>query len=59
MLAEAENRRPQNNLLLNSCDLSLRYLNNLRLLAHIDEEVRLQNQAHNRFLLSDTNALLL
>lgn len=58
LLAEAENRRPQNNLLLNSCDLSLRYLNNLRLLAHIDEEVRLQNQAHNRFLLSDTNALL-
>lgn len=45
-------------MLLNSCDLSLRYLNNLRLLAHIDEEVRLQNQAHNRFLLSDTNALL-
>lgn len=58
LLEEAENRRPQNSLLLNSCDLSLRYLNNLRLLAHIDEEVRLQNQAHNRFLLSDTNALL-
>ena len=58
LLEEAEKRRPQNNLLLNSCDLSLRYLNNLRLLAHIDEEVRVQNQAHNRFLLSDTNALL-
>ena len=45
-------------MLVNSCDLSLRYLNNLRLLAHIDEEVRIQNQSHNRFLLSDTNALL-
>ena len=28
------------------------------MLAHIDEELRLQNQLHNRFLLSDTNALL-
>ena len=58
LLRTAEDFRPKNNILVNSCDLSLRYLNNLRLLANIDEEVRLQNQMHNRFLLSDTNALL-
>lgn len=58
LLNTSEEFRPKNNILVNSCDLSLRYLNNLRLLANIDEEVRLQNQQHNRFLLSDTNALL-
>lgn len=58
LLNTAEEFRTKNNLIANSCDLSLRYLNNLRLLAHIDEELRLQNQLHNRFLLSDTNALL-
>ena len=58
LLNDAERLRPTNNLLVNSCNLSLRYLNNLRLLTNIDEEVRLQNQLHNRFLLSDTNALL-
>lgn len=58
LLGTSEQFRPKNNRIVNSCDLSLRYLNNLRLLANIDEEVRMQNQAHNRFLLSDTNALL-
>lgn len=58
LLETAENFRPKNNILVNSCDLSLKYLNNLRLLASIDDEVRVQNQMHNRFLLSDTNALL-
>lgn len=58
LLGEAEKFRVRNNLIVNSCDLSLRHLNNLRLLAHIDDEVRLQNQEHNRFLLSDTNNLL-
>ena len=57
LLNAAEKFRPVNNLLVNSCDLSLRYLNNLRLLTHIDDEVRLQNQLHTRFVLSDTNAL--
>ena len=33
-------------------------MNKLQLLAHIDEEVRKLNREHNRFLLSDTNALL-
>ena len=58
LLEEAERLRPKSNRTVNSCDLSLRYLNNLRLLADIDNEVRTQNQEHNRFLLSDTNALL-
>lgn len=58
MLGDAEELRAKNNMIVNSCDLSLRYLDTLRLLAHIDSEVRLQNQLHNRFLLSDTNALL-
>ena len=58
VLEAAEQYRPVNQRIVNSCDLTLRYLNHLRLLAHIDREVRLQNQLHNRFLLSDTNALL-
>ena len=58
LLEEAEHYRIPNNFRVNSCDLSLRYLNNLRLLNSIDQEVRLQNQEHNRFLLADTNALL-
>ena len=58
LLKEAEKLRPSNNFLVNSSTLLLRYLNNLRLLTHIDSEVRLQNMLHNRFLLTDTNALL-
>ena len=58
LLEESEKLRPTNNLLVNSCTLSLRHLNNLRLLTHIDKEVRVQNMLHNRFLLTDTNALL-
>ncbi len=58
LLEEAEDIRRKNSTIVNSCELSLKYLNNLRLLADIDREVRLQNEEHNRFLLSDTNALL-
>ena len=58
LLEEAEKMRPVNNILVNSCKLSLRHLNNLRLLTNIDNEVREQNKMHNRFLLADTNALL-
>lgn len=36
----------------------MQHLNKLRLLNHIDEEVRTLNREHNRFLLSDTSALL-
>ena len=58
VLNDAENTRMASNKVLNSCDMSLRYLNNLQLLMRIDSEVREQNLNHNRFLLSDTNAML-
>ena len=58
LLQDAETFRPRNNKIINSCRLSLQHLNKLQLLAHIDEEVRELNREHNRFLLSDTNALL-
>lgn len=58
LLQDAETFRPKNNKIVNSCRLSLQHLNKLQLLAHIDEEVRQLNREHNRFLLSDTNALL-
>ncbi len=58
LLKSAERMRVRNNRTLNSCRLSLQHLNQLRLLNHIDEEVRTLNHEHNRFLLSDTNALL-
>lgn len=58
LLETAEKFRGTNNRIINSCQLSLRYVNNVRLLNNIDEEVRLLNQEKNRFLLADTNALL-
>lgn len=58
LLQEAEHIRPTRHRIINSCHLSLQHINKLRLLNHIDEEVRTLNQEQNRFLLSDTNALL-
>lgn len=58
LLQEAEDLRPRKNRTINSCRLSSRHLNKLQLLNQIDEEVRTLNREHNRFLLSDTNALL-
>ena len=58
LLRDAERLRPERNHTVNSCRLSLQHLNKLQLLNHIDEEVRTLNREHNRFLLSDTNALL-
>lgn len=58
LLETSEEYRNKNNMLVNSCQLSLRYVNNIRLLANIDKEVRQLNHENNRFLLSDTNALL-
>ena len=58
VLQDCERFRTKNNLIVNSCQLSLRHINNLRLLANIDEEVRELNKENNRFLLSDTNTLL-
>lgn len=58
LLQEAEEFRSKNNKIINSCQLSLRHVNNIRLLTSIDEEVRQLNYENNRFLLADTNALL-
>ena len=58
VLQSAETFRVKNNMIINSCRLSVQHLNKLRLLTHIDQEVRTLNHEHNRFLLSDTNALL-
>ena len=58
LLIEAEKFRKKNAMIINSCNLSLKYANNVRLLSYIDKEVREDNLKNNRFLLSDTNALL-
>ncbi len=58
LLDTAEQFRTKNNRIVNSCRLSMQHLNKLQLLASIDDEVRRLNRENNRFLLSDTNALL-
>lgn len=58
ILRTAEEMRPSRNQTVNSAKLSMQHLEKLQLLNHIDEEVRWLNHEHNRFLLSDTNALL-
>lgn len=58
LLKTAEEFRTTNNRIINSCQLSLRYANNIQLLNNINQEVRLLNQEKNRFLLAETNALL-
>lgn len=58
LLNDAEKYRITNNKIVNSCRLSMQHLNKVQLLANIDEEVRRLNRENNRFLLSDTNALL-
>ncbi len=58
LLRDSETYRSKNSRIVNSCLASTRHLEKLQLLAHIDEEVRTLNKEENRFLLSDTNALL-
>lgn len=58
LLDKAEEFRIKNSRLVNSSQLSLLHINELQLLVHIDEEMRKLNRQENRFLLSDTNALL-
>ncbi len=58
LLKDAERMRPERCRLVNTCRLTRLHLNKLQLLNHIDEEMRTLNQEKNRFLLSDTNALL-
>lgn len=58
LLRFSEEKRPKLSFLYKSADVTPRYLSQLRLLRSIDLKVREMNQETNRFLLSDTQALL-
>ncbi len=58
LLAETEQLRQKANIIVNTCNLSTMHINNLQLLSAIDEELHEENKQKNRFILSDTNALL-
>ena len=58
ILRYAMDERPRQWKLYNSADLTLRHLNQLRLLSSIERKVRELNETSNRFLLSDTQQLL-
>ena len=58
ILRYAIEERPRQWRLYQSADLTLRHLNQLRLLGSIEQKVRQLNEEANRFLLSDTQQLL-
>ena len=58
LLRRAVDERPRQWRLFKSADLTLRHLNQLRLLGGIEHQVREMNEEANRFLLSDTQQLL-
>ena len=58
ILRHAVEERPLQWKLYKSADLTLRHLNQLRLLGSIEQKVRAMNVDANRFLLSDTQQLL-
>ncbi len=58
LLRRALEERPRQWRLYKSADLTLRHLNQLRLLGSIEQKVRQLNEESNRFLLSDTQQLL-
>ena len=58
ILRYAVEERPRQWKLYKSADLTLRHLNQLRLLGSIERKVRELNENNNRFLLSDTQQLL-
>ena len=58
LLQDSEENRPKLLRTYKSADLTIRHLNQLRLLGFIDKKVRELNQDANRFLLSDTQTLL-
>ena len=58
ILHDAIEERPRQWCLYQSADLTLRHLNQLRLLGSIEQKVRQLNEEANRFLLSDTQQLL-
>jgi len=58
ILRHAVEERPRQWCLYQSADLTLRHLNQIRLLSSIEAKVRQLNEESNRFLLSDTQQLL-
>ena len=58
ILRYAVSERPRQWKLYKSADLTLRHLNQLRLLSSIEQKVHELNESANRFLLSDTQQLL-
>lgn len=58
ILQFSEHHRPTLVKMYKSADLTVKHLNQLRLLGSIDKKVRTMNQEANRFLLSDTQTLL-
>lgn len=58
ILLFAEDNRPRLTRIFKSTDLTIKHLNQLRLLGSIDKKVREMNREANRFLLSDTQTLL-
>ena len=58
LLHHSEEMRPKLLNIYKSSDLTVRHLNQLRLLSSIDKKVREMNKDANRFLLSDTQTLL-
>ena len=58
LLQTTENERKQQALLYATADLTLQHLNQLRLLEGIENKVQAINREVNRFMLSDTQALL-
>lgn len=57
-LKQTEDFRLQAEHVTNSCDLSLKHINDLALLTAIDKQVHELNREYNRFLLAETNILL-
>jgi ATP-dependent exoDNAse (exonuclease V) beta subunit len=57
-LKEANELREKVCILINSCQLSSKYLNRMRLLDSIDTSLTQLNKSHNTFLLAATNRLL-
>ena len=58
ILMDAEKVRAQNARIVNTCRLSAKHLSKLQLLDSIDQQVDADNRESNRFMLSNTNALL-
>ena len=58
ILRRAVEERPRQWRLYQSSVLTLRHLNQVRLLSNIEKKVRAMNEENNRFLLSDTHKLL-